>query len=57
MHPQIRPQVAGEFEGTSQPIGMSDYELAKLLPDDFKGSLPIIEKIEQELRDLTDERN
>ena len=37
------------LEGTSQPIGVSGYELARLLPEDFKGSLPTIEEIEQEL--------
>lgn len=39
------------LEGTSQPIGISEYELSKLIPDDFKGSLPTIEEIEAELRD------
>lgn len=39
------------LEGTSQPIGVSGYELAKLLPDDLKGSLPTIEEIERELDD------
>lgn len=33
------------LEGTSQPIGVSGYELAKLLPDDLKGSLPPIAEI------------
>lgn len=37
------------LEGTSQPIGVSGYELAKLLPEDYQGSLPTIEEIEQEL--------
>lgn len=37
------------LEATSQPIGVSGYELAKLIPEDFKGSLPTIEEIEQEL--------
>ena len=37
------------LELTSQPIGVSEYELAKLIPEDFKGSLPTIEEIEQEL--------
>lgn len=39
------------LEGTNQPIGISEYELSKLIPDDFKGSLPSIEEIEAELRD------
>ena len=37
------------LEATSQPIGVSGYELAKLIPEDFKGSLPTIEEIEEEL--------
>ena len=45
------------LEGTSQPIGVSGYELAKLLPDDFRGSLPTIEEIEQELGETSDEQS
>jgi predicted nuclease of restriction endonuclease-like (RecB) superfamily len=32
-----------------KPIGISDYELTRTLPESFKGSLPTIEQIEQEL--------
>lgn len=39
------------LEGSSQPIGVSEYELSQLIPEDFKGSLPTIEEIEAELRD------
>ena len=39
------------LEGTSQPIGISEYELSKLIPEDYKSSLPTIEEIEAELRD------
>ena len=31
------------------PIGISEYELSRLLPEDFTGSLPTIEEIEAEL--------
>ena len=31
-----------------KPIGISDYELGQVLPNDFKGSLPTIEEIENE---------
>lgn len=31
-----------------KPIGFSDYELGQVLPKDFRGSLPTIEKIEKE---------
>ena len=41
------------LESTSQPLGISSYELSKLVPDDFKGSMPTIEEIEAELSDVT----
>lgn len=37
------------LEASSQPIGVSGYELSKLIPEDFKGSLPTIEEIEEGL--------
>ena len=37
------------LESSSQPIGISEYELSKLYPTDFKGSLPSIEEIERQL--------
>ena len=37
------------LESSSVPIGVSEYELAKLYPADFKSSLPTIEEIEREL--------
>lgn len=39
------------LESVSVPIGISEYKLAELLPDDYKGSLPTIEELEDELRD------
>ena len=36
--------------GVSLPIGISEYELSKLLPEEYKGTLPTIEEIESELR-------
>jgi hypothetical protein len=33
----------------SKPIGVSDYELTRALPDNLKSSLPSIEEIEAEL--------
>ena len=36
--------------GVSLPIGISEYELSKLLSEEFKGTLPTIEEIESELR-------
>ena len=36
---------------TSQPLGISSYELSKLIPEEFKGSMPTIEEIEAELNE------
>ncbi|MGN0513341.1 MAG: PDDEXK nuclease domain-containing protein [Lachnospiraceae bacterium] len=37
------------IESSSQPLGISEYELSHLMPDNFKGTLPTIEEIEAEL--------
>lgn len=37
------------LESSRQPIGVSEYELSKLYPVDFKSTLPSIEDIENEL--------
>jgi predicted nuclease of restriction endonuclease-like (RecB) superfamily len=37
------------LESSNQPIGISEYTLSKLIPEDFKSSLPSIEEIEREL--------
>lgn len=39
------------LESSSQPIGVSAYQLSNLLPEDFKSSLPTIEEIEAELNE------
>ncbi|MDR2408644.1 MAG: DUF1016 domain-containing protein, partial [Bacteroidales bacterium] len=39
------------LESSSQPIGISEYELSNLYPANFKGTLPSIEDIENELKD------
>ncbi len=39
------------LKGINQPIGVSEYELTKQFPKDFKGSLPTIEEIEAELEE------
>jgi predicted nuclease of restriction endonuclease-like (RecB) superfamily len=41
------------LKGIEKPIGISEYELNKILPDELKSSLPSIEEIENELRNLT----
>ena len=37
------------LESSSQPIGISSYELSKVIPENFKSSLPTIEELENEL--------
>ena len=38
-------------ESTSQPLGISGYKLSKLIPEEFRGSMPTIEEIEAELNE------
>jgi hypothetical protein len=47
-----RIEVQYSLEATNQPIGVSEYQLAKLLPDNLKSSLPSIEELEEELRKM-----
>ncbi len=42
------------LEMTNIPLGVSEYELSKLIPDNFKSSLPSIEEIENELNNIND---
>jgi hypothetical protein len=39
------------LEASSQPFGISEYELAKLYPEKVEGTMPSIEEIEQNLGD------
>ena len=45
------------IESSSQPIGISSFELSKLVPTDFKTALPAIEDIEKELDQKVKEKN
>lgn len=38
------------LEGYNQPLGISGFEMSKVMPSDFKSTLPSIEDIERELR-------
>ena len=38
------------LEASNEPIGISEYDLSKLYPTKFKGSLPSIAEIEEQLR-------
>ncbi len=42
------------LEASSQPMGISTYDISTFLPEDYKSSLPTIEEIEAELADVTD---
>jgi predicted nuclease of restriction endonuclease-like (RecB) superfamily len=44
-------EVQYSLEIINQPIGISEYKLSKLLPDNFKSALPSIEEIEKKLKD------
>jgi predicted nuclease of restriction endonuclease-like (RecB) superfamily len=43
-------EVQYSLESSNQPIGVSEYELSKLLPENYKSALPSIEDIEKGLR-------
>ena len=42
------------LDAYNQPLGISEYQLSKLIPDDFKSTLPTIEEIEKELKNSND---
>ncbi len=55
---QEKKRVLAEYalRGLDKPIGISEYELTRALPDELKSALPTIEEIEAELSaDLHDE--
>lgn len=41
------------LRGINTPIGVSEFRLTEILPDEFKSSLPSIEDIEQTLSSYT----
>lgn len=51
---KTKDNVMAEYslEASSQPIGISEYKLKDLLPNDYASSLPTIEEIEESLKDL-----
>ena len=42
------------LRGYDQPIGVSDYQLSKAVPEDLKSTLPTVEEMEEELTLLLD---
>jgi len=47
-------EVQYSLEIVNQPIGVSEYRLSKLLPDNLKSSLPSIEELEEQLKKMDD---
>lgn len=41
------------LEASTQPMGISVYDINKFMPEKFQSSLPTIEEIEEELREVT----
>ena len=51
-----RIEVQYSLEIISQPIGVSEYKLSKLLPKKYKSSLPGIKEMEEELKKMDKEK-
>ena len=46
------------LSGYDQPIGVSDYQLSRAIPENLKSALPTIEEVEEELsKTITDLNN
>ena len=45
------------LESTNQPIGISEYQLSKLMLEEIQSQLPTIENIEATLSDLKDTKD
>ena len=44
------------LSGYNQPIGVSDYQLSKAIPENLKSALPTIEEVEDELNKIVDKK-
>lgn len=44
------------LENYNQPIGVSDYQLSKAIPENLKSTLPSVEEVEQELSNLLERK-
>lgn len=42
------------LSGYDQPIGVSDYQLSKAIPENLKSALPTVEEVEEELSKIVD---
>lgn len=45
------------LSGYDQPIGVSDYQLSKAIPENLKSALPTIEEVEEEISKIIDRTN
>lgn len=43
------------LSGYDQPIGVSDYQLTKTIPENLKSALPTVEEVEEELNKFVDQ--
>jgi hypothetical protein len=50
-----RVQAQYALESSSQPLGISEYDLEKFYPEKVEGTIPTIEEIEAKLGLLSDE--
>lgn len=43
------PQLGDDLKASSQPMGISEYDISHFMPENYRSSLPTIEEIEAEL--------
>ena len=55
---QGKDEVMAQYalDGYVHPIGVSDYQLSKAVPEDLKSALPTIEEMEEELTQLLEKK-
>ena len=56
---RIKDEVVAQYAltGYDQPIGISDYQLSKVIPEKLKSALPSVEEVEEELASFLDKDN
>jgi len=56
---QEKNEIVAEYSlrNMTQPIGISQYELVEVLPKEFESSLPSVEMIENELKNILEDEN
>jgi len=45
------------LSGYDQPIGVSDYQLSKAIPENLKSALPTVEEVEEEFSKIIEQEN